>query len=102
MANPMSISHDVKVRLFFGALALAGVFLPFWPLAVAAILLSGLMGYGIFSFMLGFLFDLLWGPPPGLWHSVIFPWMFTAVLAIVISLAARRFLLGKSLPKTLY
>jgi hypothetical protein len=83
-------------------LAAAGFLLPFWPFSVLAVVTGGLLGHGMFAFVLGLLLDVAWGAPTGALHVLVFPFTLLALLSILARVFAHRFLLRKSLPEKLY
>ena len=66
----------------FFVLVAAGLLLPFWPLQVAAVVLAGLFGRGVFAVILGLLLDVMWGAPTGIFEMVGFPLTVLALLSI--------------------
>ena len=91
-----------KTWLGLAALVVAGLVLPLWPLCVLAVLIAGTMGYSATALLLALFVDLLWGAPPGALHILSFPCTILALCAVSAHWFARRFMIGKSLPKTLY
>lgn len=79
----------------WGALVLAALALliPYWPLALLAILLAALAGIWPLALVLGILFDILYGRPPGgFLHALSFPITALALAAVILRRFAARYL----------
>lgn len=77
------------MRIFWASIILAAlaIAIPYWPLAVLAILVAALGGQWPLAICLGILFDLLYGrPPAGMLHTLAFP---MTILALIAALAQR-------------
>jgi len=75
------------------ALAVLALVIPLWPLSVAAIIVAALGGVWPLAILLGILFDLLYGRPPGGWlHALAFPMTALALVASFIRQFVKRYL----------
>lgn len=83
-------------------LAALGFLLPLWPLSALGILLAGLSGRYLFAIAMGFLFDIAYGAPAGVFHLVWFPFTFLALAALLFWVLARRYFLGSARSETVY
>jgi hypothetical protein len=71
--------------LGFGyALALVGLFLPFWPFALFGVIVAALSGQWFAALLLGVLLDLIYGTPPGAWHFLHVPFTLLALLIVLL------------------
>ena len=81
---------------FILLLSAAGFLLPFWPIAVAGILLAAFFDRIVLSLCIGILLDLAWGAPSGFLYFIPFPFTCLAVLAFVAKYFSLRLLFQKS------
>ena len=83
-------------------LAALGFLLPLLPLSALGILIAGLSGRYLFAIAIGLLFDIAYGAPMGALHFVWFPFTLVALVAMLGSELAKRYLLGRTQSKTVY
>ena len=83
-----------------GALSAAGFLIPFWPLSCIGILLAALTGRIFFALFLGLLLDIAYGPPPGYFRILYFPFALLALVGSLLYVLAGRYLLSKKLQET--
>jgi len=80
----------IWASVLLGALAIV---VPYWPLSVVAILLAALGGEWPLAVVLGMLFDVLYGRPPGgFLHTLVFPFTILAVVLSVMRPLIKRYL----------
>lgn len=79
----------------------AGFLLPFWPLSGAGVLLFALTGRVFFALFVGLLLDIAWGPPPGYFRVLSFPFVLLSLGGSLIYALAGRYLLSKKPQETL-
>ena len=75
-----------SVCIFFGLV------IPWWPLAVLAVLFTACSGRIVFAVCTGLFFDVLWGTPTGLLHEVPFPLTAGALLGFLVWSVAQLYL----------
>lgn len=61
---------------------IAGLVLPWWPLAVFAALLAALFSWWPLAILLGLVLDCIFGAPTGFLHAVPFP--FTLLIVVIV------------------
>ena len=87
---------------FLLALAAAGFFMPFWPLAALAASLAPALRRPILGLGIGIFFDLLWGAPGGWLGMAHFPLTALAILSFCVRVFADRYFFHHVPLKTLY
>lgn len=82
-------------------LSAIGFLMPFWPLSAVGVLLAALTGRIFFALFLGLLLDLAYGPPPGYFRILFFPFALLALIGSLFYALAGRYLFSKKLQEIL-
>ncbi len=80
------------------ACAAAGIAFSFWPLIPLGVALMVLYGHTALGVTLGLFFDVIYGPPQGLFLALHFPFLLFALLCLIFRILAVSYILERSDP----